>query len=97
MKKRKITLLKKINILTTLPSNHSYPIFAGVPVLKVTSYHNYEMHGEHSDSDTIVVRSHTGWDPKWTQAGLKSQTALKYCSIYMAIYMEISLGRLSKQ
>ena len=60
MKKRKITLLKKINILTTLPSNHSYPIFAGVPVLKVTSYHNYEMHGEHSDSDTIVVRSHRG-------------------------------------
>ena len=31
------------------------------------------------------------WDPKWTQ------TALKYRSVYMAIYMEISLRQLSKQ
>ena len=37
------------------------------------------------------------WDPKWTQNGLKSQTALKCRSIYMAIYIEISLGHLSKQ
>ena len=34
---------------------------------------------------------------KWTQTGLKSQTALKCCSIYMAIYTEISLQQLSKQ
>ena len=25
------------------------------------------------------------WDPKWTQTGLKSQTALKSRSVYMAI------------
>ena len=37
------------------------------------------------------------WDPKWTQTGLKSQTALKWRSVYMAIYMEISLQQLSKQ
>ena len=34
---------------------------------------------------------------KWTQTGLKSQTALKCRSIYMAIHMEISLQQLSKQ
>ena len=33
------------------------------------------------------------WDPKWTQTGLRSKTALKY-SVYMAIYMEISLQQL---
>ena len=37
------------------------------------------------------------WDPKWTQTGLKTQTALKACSVYMAIYIKISLHHLSKQ
>ena len=27
------------------------------------------------------------WDPKWTQTGLKSQTALKCRFVYMAIYL----------
>ena len=49
-KKRKRTLLKKINILATLPSrNHSYPIFRRVPLLKVNAY------WKHSDSYTIVA------------------------------------------
>ena len=37
------------------------------------------------------------WDPKWTQTGLKSQTALKSRFAYMAIYIAISLRHLSKQ
>ena len=37
------------------------------------------------------------WDPKRTQTGLKSQTALKCRFVYMAIYMEISQQQLSKQ
>ena len=37
------------------------------------------------------------WDPKWTQTALKSQTTLKCCSAYVAIYLEISLQQLSKQ
>ena len=42
LQKIKRTLLKKINILTTLPSrNHGYPVFAGVPVLKVNAYLSY--------------------------------------------------------
>ena len=40
---------------------------------------------------------HIYWNPKWTQTGLKSQTTLKCRSVYMAIYMEISLRQLSKQ
>ena len=39
---------------------------------------------------------HVYMRPKWIQTGLKSQTALKCRSVYMAIYMEISL-QLSKQ
>ena len=45
----------------------------------------------------LATRSLFTWDPKWTQTGLKSQTALKCRSVYMAIYMEISLRQLSKQ
>ena len=37
------------------------------------------------------------WDAKGTQTGLKSQTALRFRSAYMAIYMEISLRRLAKR
>ena len=36
-------------------------------------------------------------NPKCTQTGLKSQTALKCRSVYMTIYMEISLQQLPKQ
>ena len=35
--------------------------------------------------------------PKWTQTNLKSQTALKCRSVYMATYMEISPRQFSKQ
>ena len=39
--KIKGTLLKKINVLTTLTfRNHGYPIFVGVSVLKVVAYGN---------------------------------------------------------
>ena len=39
--KIKRTLLKKINVLTTLTfRNHGYPIFVGVSVLKVVAYGN---------------------------------------------------------
>ena len=31
------------------------------------------------------------WDPKWTQTGLKSQTALKSRSVYMAISPQLTL------
>ena len=45
----------------------------------------------------FTCKSTFTWYPKLTQTGLKSQTALKCRSIYMAIYMEISLRQLSKQ
>ena len=45
----------------------------------------------------LVIRSTFTWGPKWTQTGLKSQTALKCRSVYLAIYIEISLRHLSKQ
>ena len=38
-----------------------------------------------------IIKSTFTWDPKWIQTGSKSQTALKFHSVYMAIYMEISL------
>ena len=42
LKKRKRTFLKKINILATLHSeNHDYPVFVGVPVLRVMPHHSY--------------------------------------------------------
>ena len=44
-----------------------------------------------------VNSEHVYMIPERSQTGLKSQTALKYCSVYMAIYMEISLWQLSKQ
>ena len=37
------------------------------------------------------------WYSKWTQTGLKFQTALKCRLIYMAIYIDISMQQLSKQ
>ena len=48
-------------------------------------------------NNSFDIKSTFTWDPKWTQTGLKSQTALKYRSVYMAIYMEIWLQQLSKQ
>ena len=59
LKKIKRTLFKKINILTTLPSqNHGYLVFAGVLILKVTAYCSYRnAHREHSDSYTSVAES----------------------------------------
>ena len=43
LKKIKRTLLKKINILPTLPSrNHGYPVFAEIPFFKVNAYRSYE-------------------------------------------------------
>ena len=50
-----------------------------------------------SNSLKRETKSTFTWYPKWTQTGLKSQTALKCRSVYMAIYMEISLQQLSKQ
>ena len=42
LKKIERTLLKKINMLVALPSrNDSYPIFGGVPLLKVNAYRSY--------------------------------------------------------
>ena len=49
------------------------------------------------DNCFCFFKSTFTWDPKWTQTGLKSQTALKSRSVYMAIYIEISLRHLSKQ
>ena len=46
---------------------------------------------------TPFQKSTFTWDPKWTQTVLKSQTALKCRSVYMAIYMETSLRQLSRQ
>ena len=43
------------------------------------------------------IKSTFTWHLKWTQTSLKSQTTLKCCSVYMAIYMAISLQQLSKQ
>ena len=40
---------------------------------------------------------HVYMRPEVTQTGLKSQTVLKCRSVYMAIYMDISLLQLSKQ
>ena len=44
-----------------------------------------------------VPRSTFKWYVKWTQTGLKSETTLKCCSVYMTFYMDISLLQLSKQ
>ena len=44
-----------------------------------------------------LCKSKFTWDPKWTQTGLKSQNALKCCSVYMAIYVKITLRQFFKQ
>ena len=44
----------------------------------------------------MEIKSTFTWYPKWTQTGLRSQTALKCRAVYTAIYMEISLWQLSK-
>ena len=37
------------------------------------------------------IKSTFTWDPKWIQTGLKSQTTLKCCSVYIAISLLAAL------
>ena len=84
-------------------SLHEYPVNAGVPqgyILSPTLFLLYinDLPDDilcdiaiYADDTTLYSKSTFTWDPKWTQTALKSR------SVYMAIYIEISLWHLSKQ
>ena len=63
------------------------------PYLEIVSHSS---HANHIVNELLILE-HVYMTPEVTQTGLKSQTVLKCRSIYLAIYMEISLQQLSKQ
>ena len=95
------TCWEKLTLYQSFVSEHQIFLFENCCLGKkrrskvVGAFRKFGGWGAQTFSDRY--KSTFTWDPKWTQTGLKSQTALKCRSIYMAIYIEISLGYLSKQ